>query len=256
MKNEEAEEETVMEEGGKEEREEREGESVSEVATVQDGEGTMEEAIVGMETEVTKEEEDMTIKQSQLITSLSCSPHHTSHTHAHTHTGSSAEMPRSVIEPSSEIITDDVITDDVTNTNDVIETNNDIIPDKEKEVRDVMGGRDRSMYIIMSCDRFHHKMGRAGLVWSRNQILGLCNPWMGLSQNQIQSHLPLYLQLHQITILIVHEKKSHNLLWTILRLHRTIFRWSNLRHHPKKHQLSQPATLIGHLMLISKMGKR
>ena len=79
MKNEEA----VMEEGGKEEREEREGESVSEVATVQDGEGTMEEAIVDMETEVTKEEEDMTIKQSQLITSLSCSSHHTSHTHTH-----------------------------------------------------------------------------------------------------------------------------------------------------------------------------
>ena len=217
MKNEEAEEETVMEEGGKEEREEREGESVSEVATVQDGEGTMEEAVVDMETEVTKEEEDMTIKQSQLITSLSCSPHHTSHTH--THTGSSAEMPQSVVEPSSDNNTDDVITDDVTNTNDVIETNNDIIPDKEKEVRDGMGGRERNMYIY----RFHHKLRRAGLVWSRNQILDLCNPWMGLSQNQIQSHLPLYLQLHQITILTVHEKKSHNLLWTILRLHRTIF---------------------------------
>ena len=85
MKNEEA----VMEEGGKEEREEREGESVSEVATVQDGEGKMKEAVVDMETEVTKEE-DMTIKQSQLITSLSCSSHHThthtSHTHTHTHT--------------------------------------------------------------------------------------------------------------------------------------------------------------------------
>ena len=130
MKNEEAEEETVMEEGGKEEREEREGESVSEVATVQ--------------------------------------------------------MPQSVVEPSSEINTDDVITDDV------IETNNDIIPDKEKEVRDGMGGRERNMYIYIHIPL--HKLRRAGLVWSRNQILGLCNPWMGLSQNQIQSHLPLYLQ--------------------------------------------------------------
>ena len=83
MKNEEAEEETVMEEGGKEEREEREGESVSEVATVQDGEGTMEEAVVDMETEVTKEE-DMTIKQSQLITSLSHALPITQHTHTHT----------------------------------------------------------------------------------------------------------------------------------------------------------------------------
>ena len=159
MKNEEAEEETVMEEGGKEEREEREGESVSEVVTVQDGEGKMEEAVVDMETEATKEE-DMTIKQSQLITSLSCSPHHTTHTHTHhththTHTGSSEEMPQSVVEPSSDNNTDDVITDDVTNTNDVIETNNDIIPDKEKEVRDVMGGRERNIYIY-TYDRFHH----------------------------------------------------------------------------------------------------
>ena len=55
-------------------------------------------------------------------------------------------MPQSVVEPSSEINTDDVINDDVTNTNDVIETNNDIIPDKEKEVRDGMGGRE---YVYM-----------------------------------------------------------------------------------------------------------